>query len=139
MAGGFTLLEHTADVGIVATGASLAEALAWVARGMFSVIADLDSVAPREGLDVSVTSADPSALVVDWLNELLYRYEAEGFLPREFHVTVDETNASLQARCLGERVDPERHRILTSVKAATYHDLKLSHNGDYHIQVILDV
>jgi SHS2 domain-containing protein len=139
MAGGFTLLEHTADVGIVATGATLGEALAWVAKGMFSVIADLDSVVPSETLGVSVASVDQSALVVDWLNELLYRYEAEGFLPREFNVTVDEEDASLQAQCLGERVDPERHCILTSVKAATYHGLELVHDSDWHIQVILDV
>ncbi len=106
---------------------------------MFSLIAELDDVAPKEALDISLTSSDPSALIVDWLNELLYRYEAEGFLPKEFDVTVDKKGTGLQARCMGELLDPERHRILTSVKAATYHDLVASHNGEWRIQVILDV
>jgi SHS2 domain-containing protein len=139
MAGTFALLEHTADVGIVATGATLGEALAWAAKGMFSVIAGLDSVSPQELLEVAVKATDPEALVVDWLNELLYRYEAEGFLPREFKVTVDDTGAGLKAECWGEPVDLERHQILTSVKAATYHRLELSHNSHWRIQVILDV
>jgi SHS2 domain-containing protein len=120
MPGTFTFLEHTADVGIVATGATLGEALAWAAKGMFSAIADLDRVVPRKRLEVSVISSDSSALVVDWLNELLYRYEAEGFSPREFKVTVDDTGTGLHAQCWGEPIDLERHEILTSVKAATY-------------------
>ena len=45
--GGFKLLEHTADVGVVATGDTFAETLGWLARGMFSVIVDLDGVEPR--------------------------------------------------------------------------------------------
>ena len=137
--GEFKFLEHTADVGIIATGDSLAEALSWAARGMFSVIAELDNVAPRESLEVSVSAPDQEALTVDWLNELLYRYEAEGFLPREFLVSVDETGTNLEAQCLGEPFDPERHHILTSVKAATYHELMVTHNQQWQIQVILDV
>lgn len=114
------MLEHTADLGIVASSDTLDEALAWVAKGMFSAIADLDSVSPQELLEVAVKATDPEALVVDWLNELLYRYEAEGFLPREFDVTLDDTGTGLHAQCWGEPIDLERHEILTSVKAATY-------------------
>jgi SHS2 domain-containing protein len=120
MSGTFALLGHTADVGIVATGATLGEALAWAAKGMFSIIAGLDSVSRQELLEVAVKATDPEALVVDWLNELLYRYEAEGFLPREFDVTVDDTGTGLHAQCWGEPIDLERHEILTLVKAATY-------------------
>lgn len=139
MAGTFELLEHTADVGMLVVSDTLNEALAWVAKGLFSLIADLDTVTIRESIEVSVTASDRQALVVDWLNELLYRYEVEGFLPREFSVTVDETGDRLWARCWGEPLDRERHQILASVKAATYHQLELSHNGQWRIRVILDV
>jgi SHS2 domain-containing protein len=139
MAGTFELLEHTADVGIVATGDSLGEALAWLATGMFSVIADLDTVTSRETREVEVASGDREALVADWLNELLYRYEAEGFLPREFKVRVDDAGTALRAECWGEPVDPERHQLLAAVKAATYHGLELSYDSQWRIQVILDV
>ena len=42
--GGYELLDHTADLMVVGHGASQGEALAWVATGMFSVIADLGAV-----------------------------------------------------------------------------------------------
>jgi SHS2 domain-containing protein len=150
---GFTLLEHTADVGVVATGQTLGEALAWVAKGMLSLIYDLDTVAPRDCLPVSVVSRDREALVVDWLNELLYQYEAAGFLTRECQVSLEagiergrnQGDTRLEARCWGETLDPARHRILTVVKAATYHQLEVAsasggpQAGQWRIQVILDV
>ena len=146
--GGFKLLEHTADVGIASTGQSLEEALAWLAIGVFSLIVDPDGVLPRDCRQISVSSRDQQALVVDWLNELLYLYEAEGFLPKECEVSVHErrrtvsTNpdaVAIQARCLGEPLDPARHHILSVVKAATYHGLQITHNGHWRIQVILDI
>jgi hypothetical protein len=50
MAGTFDLLEHTADLGIVATDDTLEEVLAWAAKGWFSVIADLDTGSSRGSL-----------------------------------------------------------------------------------------
>ena len=135
----YEIMEHTADVGVVATGETLAEAMSWLARGMFSVVADLEAVEPLESIEVSVRSTGAEDLAVDWLNELLYRHEAEAFLPMRFDVTVDESGTHLTALCTGERVDAERHGMLTSVKAATYHGLEVSRNDGWRIQVVLDV
>ncbi len=137
--GRFEVVEHTADVAVVATADTLAEALSLVATGMFSVIADLDTVSKTHSVKVAVSSTDTEALVVDWLNELLYRYEAEGFLPKELHVSVDEGNVALNAECLGEPFDPGRHQLGTAVKAATYHLLQVSRDGQWGIRVVLDV
>ena len=137
--GGFELFDHTADLGVEGRGDSLGEALVWTATGMFSVIADLDAVEPREELRLSVAAVDRDALVVDWLNELLFRYEAEGFLPKELHVSVDEAETSLEARCVGEQADAGRHRLRAAVKAATYHGLQVKQNGEWRITVVLDI
>ena len=137
--GGYQLLEHTADLAVVGRGRDLAEALQWLAIGMFSVLADLDAVFPRESIDVEVSSADRESLAVDWLNELLFRYEAEGFLPRKFSVAVDESGTSLRARCTGEPADAERHSTRPAVKAATYHALEVTHNGEWRVHVVVDI
>lgn len=68
--GEFTLLEHTADVAISASGDSLAEALAWLAAGMFSLIVGQETVASSQCQRLSVKSRDRETLAVDWLNEL---------------------------------------------------------------------
>ena len=70
--GGFEAFEHTHG-GIVATGDSPAEALSWAAIGIFSIIDDLEIVQFKSEIKVSVSSANSEALVVDWLNKLLFR------------------------------------------------------------------
>jgi SHS2 domain-containing protein len=140
--GEFTLLEHTADVAISASGDSLAEALAWLAAGMFSLIVDPETVASSQCQRLSVKSRDRETLAVDWLNELLYRYETTGFLPKEFRLSLAEGEAGLDAICRGEQFDPARHRILTVVKAATYHQLavlRLKDDGRWRVHVVLDL
>ena len=137
--GGFTLVDHTADVGVSAVGDSLGEALGWLAQGMFSLIVDPDTTSASQVLLVSVVSRDRGSLVVDWLNELIYQYEATGFLVKECRLTVSEEEDRLEAECHGEEMDPARHLILTVVKAATYHNLAVSHGEQWHITVILDV
>jgi SHS2 domain-containing protein len=139
MVGGFALLEHTADIGISACGDSLEETLSWLAMGMFSLIVDPHSVVPTRGQVVSVASRDRELLVVDWLNELLYQFEATGFLIKDCQISLDQGGTRLEAFCRGEQSDPGRHHILTVVKAATYHGLSVSHGRQWHVRVILDV
>ena len=135
---GFQILDHTADVGIRATGDDLAGAFANAARGMFSIITDLDTIQRRESHDVTVTAPDVEALLVNWLNELLYRFEVEGLLFADFAIDV-LTQQQLRATCSGERVDLQRHPMKTGVKAATYHGLEVHQDHPYHVQVILDI
>ena len=135
---GYQILDHIADVGIAASGDTLAEALAFLAKGMFALMADRETVEVNDSWELCVSSTDKEALAVDWLNELLYRYEADGFLPKEFWVCVEEGGKALTARCSGEMVDPMK-RVFTKVKAATYHGLEVSHDREWRIQVVLDV
>ena len=132
-------MEHTADVGVVADGDSFADALAWVAVGMFSIIADLELVKEASKVDVHVESTDREFLVVDWLNELLYIFDTNQFLPKTFEVSVNQELTGLTASCSGESVDHDRHIFYTDVKAATYHDLEVTSGAGWNIRVVLDV
>jgi len=136
---GYEIIEHTADVGVSATGDTFAEALANLALGMFSLITDLELVAPDAAFEVRVSSSEADVLPVDWLNELLFLYETEGLIPCEIEVEVGGDGCTLSAACKGERVDPLRHELRTDVKAATYHQLEVTHEGGWRIRVILDV
>ena len=139
--GGFAILEHTADVGIAACGETLAEALSWLAAGMFSLIIDPGSITSSRSEAISVISRNRESLAVDWLNELLYQYEATGFLLKDSQITLDQRpgDTTLEALCQGDQLDPARHRILTVVKAATYHNLTVSEGRPWRISIILDV
>ena len=135
----FDILEHTADVGIVAHGGNINEAFSNAAKGMFYLITNLGPVIEKTHRDIDLTAADKEELMVDWLNELIYFFDTENLVFKRFEVTV--TNAfRLKARVYGEKVDRSRHPLKTGIKAATYHMLKVEEDGDnYMVQVIFDI
>jgi SHS2 domain-containing protein len=135
----YEILEHTADVGIEARGASLRELFASAAEGMMSLLIDPAAVRAAEHREISLAADDFEGLLVDWLNELLVLLNADGFVPAGFNVTdVSETH-TLVADVTGEPVDPVRHRFRTDIKAATYHQVRVAKNDEWRARVILDV
>jgi SHS2 domain-containing protein len=134
----FEITDHTADVGIHAHGETLGEVFAQSAVGMFSIICDLQHVRERESRQVEVEAPDREALLVAWLNELIYLFAVEGLLFRRFQV-LDVEDTRVRVVCHGERSDRGRHRLNTEVKAATYHMLQVYEDDHWHAQVILDI
>jgi SHS2 domain-containing protein len=135
----FDVVEHTADTGIVAYGTDMQEAFANAAYGMFSLMADLRQVREETSRYIEAEASDRESLVVSWLNELLYIFDAERIIFRRFNI-LQVTNTRLKADAYGEKVDPSRHRLRSGVKAATYHMLKVAERRDHcSIRVIFDV
>ncbi len=133
----FQLIEHTADMGLVAYGQTLAEAFANAAYGLFSIIAELRTVREAESRPLELSEDDPEALLFEWLNRLIYFFDAEMLLLKRFEIR-DFDGHSLKATCYGEKYDPSRHQIKRGVKSATYHMLKVDREKN-QVRVILDV
>jgi SHS2 domain-containing protein len=133
----FKLIEHTADIGVIAYGQTLAEAYANAAYGMFSIIAELKNVKEAESREVELYEDDPEALLFEWLNRLLYVFDVERLLFKRFDIT-EFDGRRLKATCYGEKYDPLRHQIKLGVKSATYHMLKVD-TSKSQVQVIFDV
>ena len=134
----FQIIEHTADVGIKAFGSTLSEAFANTARGMFSLITDLDSIGEILHRDIRVKASSRELLLVEWLNELIYLFDVENVLFHRFEF-VSLTETGLKARCYGEKVNRDRHELKTGIKSATYHMLEIKQNTGYTVQVLFDI
>jgi SHS2 domain-containing protein len=132
----FRLIEHTADIGVTASGRTMAEAFANAAYGMFSIMAELKNVAVKESRQLEIKDAEIETLLFDWLNSLLYYFDVENLLFKRFDVSLDGTN--LEATCYGEKYDPARHKLKLGVKSATYHMLNVDIDEN-RVQVIFDV
>jgi len=133
----FELIEHTADVGLVSHGKTLAEAFANAACGMFSIIAELDAVQETESRRVEIGEDDLEGLLFEWLNSLIYFFDVEMILFKRFDIMEFE-DSRLCAMCHGEKYDPSRHRLKTGVKSATYHMLEVDREKN-QVQVVFDI
>jgi len=134
----FELIEHTADVGIMAYGADVKEAFANAARGMFSLIVEPGCVRETAHRDIEVTAPDEESLLVTWLNELIYLFDAENMLFSRFEIT-ELGDTRLKARAYGEAVDDTRHRLKTGIKAATYHMVEVDRGKGGRVRVLFDI
>jgi SHS2 domain-containing protein len=135
----FEAIEHTADIGIAAYGTDLKQVFANAALGLFSLITELDTVSEKNIYHIQVKAPDRDALLVNWLNELIYRFEAKEMLFHRFTIST-LTDTELKATGYGEKIDLAKHELKIQVKAATYHMLKIEQNKDeWRAQVIFDV
>ena len=134
----FEIMNHTADVGIIAYGTDMKEAFANAAKGLFSLIAELDDVDEVAYRDIKLTTTDQESLLVEWLNELIYLFDTENIIFKRFDIT-EISDTHLKARSYGQEVDSSKHKLKTGVKAATYHMLKIDQSNGSRVQVLFDI
>ncbi len=134
----FEIVDHTADVGIIAYGADVRQAFANAARALFSLITQLDDVGEILHRDIELVAPDEESLLVEWLNELICLFDTENIVFKRFDIT-KLNNTQLKARSYGEKVNSSKHKLKTGVKAATYHMLKVDKGDGCKVQVLLDI
>lgn len=135
----FRILEHTADIGFEAFGKTRGEVFANAGRALQSLMVDLNSIVPREKMEVEVTGPDACSLLVNWLSEILYRIDGEGRLFHDFSIS-SISDRSLRAVLRGEPFDRARHQVKLQLKAITYHQLALVETPDgWRAQVYVDI
>lgn len=132
------VLDHTADVKLRLRGPSFAAVAAEAGRALARLELGGVATAPSGAWHtIAIQAADRSALLVDWLNELIYRAESQRWVAAEFEV-VAATDTALEVRARGVTVDATPSRV----KAATFHGLRVApiREGDgWEAEVVLDV
>lgn len=135
----FEILEHTADVGLLARGASQAELFENAAAGMMEIAIDSASVAEREQKPIAAEAADREALLVNFLQEVLWLVDGERWLPRRVAV-VEISDRRVSATAFGEPRDPARHTLRIIIKAVTYHQLSVRETPEgWRAEVFFDI
>lgn len=131
-----SFLEHTGEVRLRLRAGSPAELLAEAGRALGELLlrgAPADPGGPA--WEIEVRSGDRAALLVDWLNELIYRAESGAAVPTEFEVREIGANA-IRARVRATPVEQPP----ALVKAATLHGARMERvAGGWEGDVILDV
>ena len=136
---GYSFFDHTADIGIRASGSTLAEVFAQFARGLTALIAEDSALEPRETRPIRLSAVDAESLLLAWLQELLFWFSTDRFLPVEYALE-EVTPTSLRGVVRGERFDPSRHIQGREVKAITRHLLDVKRQGGgWQGQVIVDI
>jgi len=135
----FETFEHQADVGLALAAADGPGLFVEAGLALFSLLCDLGTVRERETYRLAGEAQDVEELLVAWLNDLVYLFEAEGAVCSRISFPAWSETA-YRAELRGERADSGRHGLRGQVKAATYHGLAVTRDASgWHARVILDV
>lgn len=135
----YEVFEHTADVGLHAYGSTLGELFIHAAEGMESLMVPPEQVRVQVSRDIAVDGHDSVSLLIAWLNELIFLFDTEYLIFREFNI--DEfTETHLKGRASGEPYDAQRHDFSSAIKAVTWHEatVEQTENG-YKARIIFDI
>ncbi len=142
-AGKFEFLEHTADVYVRAYGSKMWDAYENAALAMFETMTDTGKIAQTLEETFEVEAEDQYALLYNWLEKLLVKFETEGMLYSRFLIeNWRETPESFkfEAKIWGEKFDPKKHPQKVGVKAVTYHRMVVIHEPEKVVlEFILDI
>ncbi len=136
---GYRIFDHTADLGVEVTGATLEELYAGAALALFDLLTDLSSVRAGVAREIVVSGDEPADLLVNFLREILYAWNGDRFLMKACRIQ-EVSPRRLKALLRGEPFDPSRHRIQQEIKAVTYHQASVEKTGDGWVaRVVFDV
>jgi SHS2 domain-containing protein len=139
----FEFLEHTADAYIAAYGKNMSEAFENAALAMFQVMTSTNRVDQTVEDAVEVEAYDEQALLYNWLEALLVKFEVYGMLHSRFKtLNLEETPTGFKfkAKIWGEKFDPKKHTQKVGVKAVTYHRMEIIKHPDLvTLKFILDI
>ena len=135
----YTLLNHTADMGIKIRGTSLIDLFESAGYALMHVMLGDKPLGKTHSMKISVSGDDLADLMVRWLGEILYLFEGEDLVVTS--VNIDSlTSSRLEATLETVPHDPEIHEILNEIKAVTYHQIQVTNKGDiWEARVIFDL
>ena len=135
------MVDHTADLGVVLMARGLSDLFAAAGALLAELMYDPEEVEERESREVALEAPSSEELLVRWLNELLYLREVGEFLWKTVEAEAEAgEGARLTATLRGEVFRPGKHVPRGGLKAATYHQLRISREGDaWSARIIFDV
>jgi len=135
----FEVFEHTADVGLHAYGSTLPELFIHAAQGMESLMVPLEQVRLQVSREITAEGHDVVSLLIAWLNELIFLFDTEYLIFREFEID-SLTETHLKGRASGEPYDAQRHDLSSAIKAVTWHEAAVEQTAEgYKARIIFDI
>lgn len=135
----FDLIDISGDAGIKAYGDSLEAVFINAATGMYSLITDPAYVKAAREIEIEVEGSSLDSLFVSWLNELVFQFDAYGFIGKRIRIHSLQDN-KISATVSGEDFARDKHSQGLLIKAATYHKLKIEKIKDiWEAEVIFDI
>ena len=135
----FELLDHTADLKIVANGKSMQEAFCNAAKGMYSYMADIKRNKPNVKKTINVKANKLTTLLYEFLEELLVLTDTDNLLFS--HITdmkIEKKKDIIHLTCIAKGDDFRNYETHGDIKSITYSEMEIDEEKN-RVQFVVDI
>ncbi len=138
----YEFFDHTGDIGVRVRAANLGDLFADAAAALTATLVDPSTVLSREREWVSLAAPSLELLLVDWLNDLVFRFDVDEFVVARVSPRIEQQQEEwkIEATIEGEHLEPSRHHVKLSIKGVTYHQLEIvKTESGFETSVVFDI
>jgi len=134
----YELIDHTADFGLHVFGNNAKDLFQNAALALMDQLVETADLLAREERRIIIEGKDWPDLMVNWLREILYLWTGEESFVQSIQIK-SITETSLTAHLWVDLFSSERHKLISEIKAVTYHQIKVYETGNrWETKVIFD-
>jgi SHS2 domain-containing protein len=135
----YEIIDHTADFGIVVRGASVKDLFVDAAYAMIDIMVAADREGREAKQRIAIEGEDYPDLMVRWLGEILYLFDAEKKLVWGIEITEIGPNL-LESVLALTSLEEGGYEIKMEIKAVTYHQIAVERkDGEWEARIIFDI
>lgn len=135
----FSMIDHTADIGIEVYGETFPSLLEHAGSALFQIITDTSKIKESISYQIDIPSENHEVALRQWLENLMIQFNGSNYLFTKFQVSMDESSHYI-GKAWGEIYNPERHIIHTEIKGITYHQFQVCKTSDgWKARIIFDI
>ncbi len=143
----YEFLDHTADAKFRAYGSNIEISFCNAALAMFSLLIEPEKVKTNLTKKINIKSKKKESLLYDFLEELLFLLDTEGFLlhdVKDLKIKFFENSFFLTCKVMGDHASNYKD-IHGNIKSITYNDMIITENFSsipdkkIMLQVVLDL
>ena len=135
----FEFFDHTADLGAHVYGATKEELFQNAAAALYHALGEFKLKGDGKTEFLKLKADTPEELLVEFLSELLFRFDARGLLFDQIEIQ-ELKPGYLAAKIEGAEVNLADSEPNYEIKAVTYHQAKIEPSDDgWRATVIFDV
>ena len=136
----YKFLDHATDAIIEVTAKDLKEAFTVTADAVINLTLDQDKVEEKDQKEFSAKGKDLRYLLFSWIEEITFVLITQGFAIKRIEFEINENNGyKITAKAYGEPLDFHKHNFKVEIKAPTFYDMKIEHNGQVYMRFLLDL
>jgi len=136
---GYTVLDHTADLGIRVQGSTIQDLFERAALAMMQIMVSSKTAEKSNKIRISLESEDSEELMVHWLGEILYLLHGEKEVVIQIKIdTISPLH--LDATLTTVPFNRDLHEVLCEIKAVTFHQIEvIEKNKRWEARIIFDL